>query len=88
MKSLADGMNRILSEGALTVLRETKVLENNGQSQNLAHYLLHEAGVACLPGTAFGLGGEGYLRFSYTTSFDVISEAIPLVKQSIERLKK
>ena len=57
-------------------------------SQELAHYLLHEAGVACLPGTAFGKGGEGYLRFSYATSLDVISEAIPLISHAIERLEK
>jgi len=57
-------------------------------SQDLAHYLLHEAGVACLPGTAFGLGGEGYLRFSYATSIDVISEAISLIKQAMENRSK
>ncbi|TFG31657.1 pyridoxal phosphate-dependent aminotransferase [Candidatus Thorarchaeota archaeon] len=55
-------------------------------SEELAHYLLHEAGIACLPGTAFGPGGEGYLRFSYATSIDTISKAIPLVRQAIERL--
>jgi len=57
-------------------------------SQDLAHYLLHEAGIACLPGTAFGSGGEGYLRFSYATSSEIISEAIPLIRQAIERLEK
>ena len=57
-------------------------------SQELAHYLLHEVGIACLPGTAFGPGGEGYLRFSYATSIEVIREAIPLIKQAIERLEK
>ena len=57
-------------------------------SQELAHYLLHEAGIACLPGTAFGPGGEGYVRFSYATSIDTISEALPLIKEAIERLEK
>ena len=57
-------------------------------SEELAHYLLHEAGIACLPGTAFGPGGEGYLRFSYATSSEIISEAIPLIRQAIERLEK
>lgn len=57
-------------------------------SQELAHYLLHEAGIACLPGTAFGSGGEGYLRFSYATSIEIITQAIPLIKQAIERLEK
>ena len=57
-------------------------------SQDLAHYLLHEAGIACLPGTAFGPGGEGYLRFSYATSREIILDAIPLIRQAIERLEK
>lgn len=57
-------------------------------SEELAHYLLHEAGIACLPGTAFGVGGEGYLRFSYATSIDVINEALPLIREAIERLEK
>ncbi|MFN8596629.1 MAG: aminotransferase class I/II-fold pyridoxal phosphate-dependent enzyme [Anaerolineae bacterium] len=32
-------------------------------SKWLADYLLEEAGVAALPGTDFGEGGEGYLVF-------------------------
>jgi len=57
-------------------------------SEKLAHYLLHEAGIACLPGTAFGAGGEGYLRFSYATSIDVIHEALPLIREAIEEIEK
>jgi aspartate aminotransferase len=34
----------------------------------LADRLLADAGVALLPGTAFGAHGEGYLRLSYATS--------------------
>jgi len=45
-------------------------------SDELADRLLHEAGVACLSGTAFGACGEGYLRFSYATSVDSIHEAL------------
>lgn len=57
-------------------------------SQEMAHYLLHEAGIACLPGTAFGSGGEGYLRLSYATTRDVISKAITSIKEAVERLDK
>ena len=34
----------------------------------LADRLLADAGVALLPGTAFGAHGEGYLRLSYATA--------------------
>lgn len=42
----------------------------------LADALLDRAGVACLPGTAFGRAGEGYLRLSYATSVDNLRLAL------------
>jgi len=42
----------------------------------LADYLLEEAGVALLPGTAFGEFGEGFLRLCYATSLRKINEAL------------
>ncbi|MEJ5368109.1 MAG: pyridoxal phosphate-dependent aminotransferase [Bryobacteraceae bacterium] len=43
-------------------------------ARELADALLQQAGVACLSGTAFGKFGEGYLRFSYATSFENLME--------------
>ncbi|MDH7486645.1 MAG: pyridoxal phosphate-dependent aminotransferase [Anaerolineae bacterium] len=45
-------------------------------SAELADYLLEEAGVAVLPGTAFGCHGEGYLRLSYANSLPNIEKAL------------
>ena len=45
-------------------------------SAELADYLLEEAGVAVLPGTAFGTNGEGYLRLSYANSEERIARAL------------
>jgi len=45
-------------------------------SKSLASALLTEAGVACLSGTAFGAGGEGYLRFSFANSVENIQKAL------------
>jgi len=45
-------------------------------SFQLANLLLEEAGVALLPGTAFGNYGEGYLRLSYANSIANINEAL------------
>lgn len=47
--------------------------------------LLEQAGVVCLPCTAFGAGGEGYVRFSLTAPDDRIAlaaERIALAGQS------
>ena len=49
-------------------------------SRELADRLLHEAGVACLSGTAFGEYGDGYLRFSYANSLENLVEAVGRVK--------
>jgi len=53
-------------------------------SQECADHLLYKAGVAVLPGTAFGPYGEGYLRFSYATTLEKIDVAIERIKQSFE----
>lgn len=43
-------------------------------SLELSKALLEKVHVATVPGAAFGACGEGYLRFSYATSIELISE--------------
>ena len=45
----------------------------------LADRLLYKAGVAALPGTAFGPWGEGFLRFSYANSVANIQVALDAI---------
>ncbi|MEC0201674.1 aminotransferase class I/II-fold pyridoxal phosphate-dependent enzyme [Paenibacillus lautus] len=45
-------------------------------SQQFAERLLREAKVAVVPGHVFGAGGEGFIRCSYATSSDQLSEAL------------
>lgn len=77
---IVDGLNRIpgfhcrRASGAFYAfpnIRATGI-----KSRDLAEALLREAGVACLPGTAFGAGGEGYLRFSFANSVENITKAM------------
>jgi aspartate/methionine/tyrosine aminotransferase len=56
-------------------------------SRELADYLLREAGVACLSGTAFGAYGEGYLRFSYANSVENITLALKHIDHAVRKLK-
>ena len=60
------------------------IKETGMTSQECADHLLYNAGVAVLPGTAFGPYGEGYLRFSYATTLENIAEAIVRIKDSFE----
>ncbi len=48
--------------------------------------LLHEYGVACLAGTCFGPGGEGYLRFSYANSRENIAKALERLREAFKHL--
>jgi aspartate/methionine/tyrosine aminotransferase len=54
-------------------------------SKELADLLLNEAGVACLNGTAFGMHGDGYIRFSYANSLENILDAIERVRKVSHR---
>jgi aspartate/methionine/tyrosine aminotransferase len=57
-------------------------------SAELADLLLEEAGVALLPGTAFGLQGEGFLRLCYANSIENIERAIERIRDSFGRLNR
>lgn len=57
-------------------------------SREIARYLLDEAGVAVLAGTAFGPSGEGYLRLSYATSMANIEEALRRMRSALARLPR
>jgi aspartate/methionine/tyrosine aminotransferase len=48
---------------------------------DLASRLLDEAGVALLPGTAFGEGGRGFIRLAYTQSEETLREALAAIKE-------
>jgi aspartate/methionine/tyrosine aminotransferase len=50
---------------------------------DLASRLLNEAGVAVLPGTAFGPAGKGYIRLAYTQSEDELKLGLRRIKEFI-----
>jgi aspartate/methionine/tyrosine aminotransferase len=76
------GFSCLKPEGAFYAFPNIK--RTGYTSQELADLLLEKAGVAVLPGTAFGPAGEGYLRFSYASSLDDIQMAIERIKTFIE----
>ena len=55
-------------------------------SDKLADVLLETAGVAVLPGSAFGQYGEGYLRVSYANSLDNLRKAIDRIGEAIAQI--
>lgn len=53
---------------------------NGCGSMDATTRLLDEAAVVCIPGTGFGQGGEGYVRFAVTVSVERIAEALRRMK--------
>jgi len=54
--------------------------------RKLSEYLLNSAGVAVLPGTAFGQYGEGYLRLSFANSVQNIQKALNRISEAFKNL--
>lgn len=55
-------------------------------SKEFAVRLLKEQSVACVPGTAFGECGEGFLRCCYATAMDRIEEAMERMAKFVRSL--
>jgi aspartate aminotransferase len=78
------GMQCRMPQGAFYVFPNVSAFGK--RSDWLANYLLEEAGVAVLPGTAFGKNGEGYLRISFANSLENILEAVESIAQALSKL--
>ncbi|MDV3103308.1 aminotransferase class I/II-fold pyridoxal phosphate-dependent enzyme [Thermococcus waiotapuensis] len=60
--------------------------ELNMTSEDFANWLLEEARVVVIPGTAFGKQGEGWIRISYATKEELLTEAFERIKRAMEKL--
>jgi aspartate aminotransferase len=80
-----EGFRCRVPKGAFYVF--PNITETGWTSKALADYLLEEAGVACLAGTAFGHYGEGYLRFSYANSLENIERALERIARAMAKAR-
>lgn len=78
------GLDVVMPKGAFYVFPSIKKF--NIPTEEFALRLLHEEKVACVPGTAFGIGGEGYLRISYCYSDEELIEALKRIERFIANL--
>ena len=58
----------------------------NMSSEEFCLRLLSEEKIACVPGSAFGTGGEGYIRISYCYSMEELKKALLGLKKFINKL--
>ena len=73
------GLATLMPKGAFYVFADVR---STGLSdEEYALRLLKECGVACVPGSAFGSCGAGFLRMSYATSLEKIKLAVERIAQ-------
>lgn len=77
------GMPAFEPRGAFYAFPDVRV--SGMTSDEFAMTLLEEEQVACIPGPAFGLGGEGYVRMCYATAKDKIEEALVRMHRFVQR---
>jgi aspartate aminotransferase len=89
---LVDGLNAIPGikcqrpQGAFYVF--PNISSFGVSSSEMADLLLEKAGVAVLPGSAFGAYGEGYLRLTYSNSLEHIKAAINQISGVLRELQE
>jgi aspartate aminotransferase len=62
-----------------------KVIGTGMNGSEFSKKCMHEAGVAIVPGTAFGASSKDYVRFSFAASQDNISQALENIKKMLSK---
>jgi aspartate/methionine/tyrosine aminotransferase len=76
------GITCLRPKGAFYVFPDVSGTGRTGDE--LAHMLLHDAGVSVLSGTAFGEVGTAHIRLSYANSREAISRAIDKMRTALD----
>ena len=74
----------VMPQGAFYIFPDISSL--NMSSSEFCLRLLEEAGVSTTPGSIFGECGEGYVRVSYASDIQIISEGIKRIKEFIKSI--
>ena len=77
------GLKTVLPKGAFYIFSDVR---STGLSdEEFALKLLKDFGVACVPGSAFGACGAGFVRMSYATSMEKIRLAVERIGKMLSR---
>ncbi|MEM3565369.1 MAG: pyridoxal phosphate-dependent aminotransferase [Candidatus Bathyarchaeia archaeon] len=79
------GFSCVLPKGAFYMFPSIKAF--NMSSEDFAQFLLKEARVATVPGSAFGSYGEGYIRISYAAAYEQLEEAFNSIEKAVKKIK-
>jgi aspartate aminotransferase len=67
-------------EGALYAW--VNISDTGMSAEELCRIMLEEAGVAAIPGAAFGDAGRDFIRFSFASSTATLQEAVQRIQQA------
>jgi len=56
-------------------------------SDEFCEKLLNDQKIACVPGTAFGLAGEGFIRVSYAYSLEELKYATEKIAEFVKKIR-
>ena len=87
---IVDGFNKLglTCREPLGAFYAFPCIESSGlSSDEFCEKLLYSKGVAIVPGTAFGRGGEGFVRASYCYSIEHIQTALERIGEFLKELK-
>ena len=77
------GLKTVMPKGAFYIFPDVRSTGLN--DEDFALRLLKEYGVACVPGSAFGPSGAGFVRMSYATSLEKIKQAVERLERMLSR---
>lgn len=78
------GLDCFMPHGAFYVF--PSIRSTGLTSKEFSLRLLNEYNVACVPGTAFGPCGEGFVRCAYATGMDKLQEALDRIATFVKKL--
>jgi aspartate/methionine/tyrosine aminotransferase len=81
-----EGFNCTLPKGAFYVF--PKIKDFGVSSEEFAEFLVKNAHVAAVHGSAFGNYGEGYMRISYSAAYEQLEEALDRIENAVKMFKK
>ena len=80
-----EGFDCTLPKGAFYVFPNIRSFDMS--SEEFAEFLVKEARVTSVPGSAFGSYGEGYIRISYAAAYKQLEEALDHIEKAAKRVK-
>ena len=81
----AMGLTTVEPQGAFYVFPDIR--STGLDDETFAWRLLEEEEVAVVPGSAFGPGGEGFIRCSYATAYEKIEVALERIARFVQKVR-